>query len=307
MNDNILSVLVVNYNGRPHVFECLSALGEQTLPRHRYEVIVVDNASTDGSADDIARQFPWVRLVRLQTNVGFAEGNNLAIRYAHGRYIVLLNNDAIPDPHWLAELAQHIHPGGILASKLVFHHDPRIINSVGLQLLRDGRGVDVGFRQQDDGAYEAPGEVFAPCGAAMLLDRRMFGERCFDARLFMYCEDLDTAWAGLLRGGRTDYIPRALVRHVHGAAAGDESPLFRFLMERNRTLTCLYNGDLFLAIGAMLGLMARLARALMRYALGRERAGQVRAQAAAVISTLTYLPAAAVERFRRRGEMPCAS
>lgn len=307
MDDLLVSILIVNYNGRRHLPACLAALAMQTMPRHRFEVVVVDNASTDGSADDAAASFPWLRLVRLRANVGYAEGNNAGLPYLHGRYVVLLNNDAIPDPYWLAELAEAIRPGSTAASKLVFEHDPTIINSAGLQLLRDGRGFDLGFRDRDDGRFESPREVFAACGAALLLDRAAIGDRCFDPRYFMYYEDLDAAWGAQARCRGTIYAPRSLVRHVHGGSAGDESPLFRFHVERNRTLTSIRNGDLFLAIAAVLGQTLRLGRAALRLLRRKERLALAAAQARAFLSMLRHLPNAVQERYRRRQEMRCVS
>ena len=171
-DEPIVSVLIVNYNGAKHLSNCLNALADQTLPRHSFEVIVVDNHSPDNSVEMIRSQFPWCHLVALNRNTGFAEGNNIAAKYAHGQLLALLNNDTIPDPFWLEELlrAKSAHPTDAIASKLVFAHDPGVINSTGLFVLRDGRGADRGFRQRDVGQFEALESVFMGCGAALLLE-----------------------------------------------------------------------------------------------------------------------------------------
>lgn len=292
-----VSVLVVNYNGAKHLPACLSALERQSLPRHRFEVIVVDNHSADGSADLIRRHFPWVRLVALDRNTGFAEGNNVAARHAHGKTLVLLNNDTITDPFWLEELlrAADRSPHGMAASKLVFAHDPTLVNSAGLFLLRDGRGADRGFRQRDDGQFEAGGPVFAGCGAAVAFPAPPAGQPIFDPRYFLYYEDLDAGWRARLAGAGPVYAPRSLVRHVHGAAAGDASPLFWFHVERNRALTSLRNADPFLAARSAAVLFAKVVQA----AAGPP--GRFRAVARAAASYLWLAPRVLVERFATRG------
>src|SRR4051812_19134029 len=97
----LFSVLVVNFNGRRHLGRCFAALADQTFPRHRFEVVMVDNNSADDSVAFVKNEFPWVRIVRSPVNTGFAGGNNAGLPFVRGRFIVLLNNDTMADPHWL--------------------------------------------------------------------------------------------------------------------------------------------------------------------------------------------------------------
>lgn len=303
-----LSVLIVNFNGAKHLPRCLAALERQSMPRHRFEVIVVDNASTDGSANVVPERFAWVRLVRLSRNVGFAEGNNVAARHAHGRTLALLNNDTVPDPYWLEELAAA--GGDVAASKLVFDADPRSVNSGGLHLLRDGRGADLGFRQRDVGQFETPRPVFTGCGAAVATPA---GGDVFPADYFLYYEDLTAGWRHQAVGKVAVTAPRSLVRHVHGAAAGDASPLFRFYVERNRVLTSFVHADPFLAVYSSIGLCAKAAQAWLRVLTHGPNRGHGRTHALAVTravgSFLLRLPRLLVERYRVRVEEAdrCAS
>ena len=303
--DDFFTILIVNFNGVRHLGPCLAALAAQTIPRHRFEVVLVDNASTDDSVRFVAENFPWVRVVRLPKNVGFAGGNNAGLPFARGRYVVLLNNDTVADPHWLAELVAETEPGTCTASKLVFAGDPTTVNSAGLQLLRDGRGIDRGYRHPDRGQFESPAAVFAGCGAAVVFDVTTLRGPLFDPRYFLYYEDLDTGWRATLAGRPAKYAPRSLVRHVHGGSAGDESPVFRFHVERNRALTSLRNGDLFLAVANAVGLAARVVRSGLRWACGRERGVMFRATAAAFGSFLVLAPAVLVERYVTRAGAPC--
>ncbi len=308
MGETLVTVLIVNYNGARHLPACLAALAVQTFPRHRFEVVVVDNASRDGSVELLRRDFPWVRVEPRRDNAGFAGGNNAGLPFARGRYLVLLNNDTIPDPHWLSELVASAHPGSAAASKLVFAHDPGLVNSAGLDLLRDGRGADRGFRQRDRGQFEQGGPVFAGCGAAVLFDTEALDGPLFDPRYFVYYEDLDTFWRGQLGGTPTRYVPRSLVRHVHGGSAGEESPLFRYHVERNRGLTSLRNGDLFLAATVSFGLALRAARSAAKWLAGRERGRMAWATVRAFLAFLLLAPAVLAERYttRERAGAGCA-
>ncbi|HEX4611056.1 MAG TPA: hypothetical protein VH092_22895, partial [Urbifossiella sp.] len=121
-----------------------------------------------------------------------------------------------------------------------------------------------------------------------------------DPRYFVYYEDLDTFWRGQLAGRPTWYAPRSLVRHVHGGSAGEESPLFRYHVERNRALTSLRNGDLFLAATAASGLAARAARAAAKWLLGRERGPMAWATVRAFASFLFLAPVVLAERHTTR-------
>jgi GT2 family glycosyltransferase len=243
--DPFVSVLIVNYNGQRYLDDCLTALQKQTYPRDRWEVVLVDNGSSDGSVEHLRACYPWVRLVAAGQNLGFAAGNNEGYKHCRGELIALLNNDTVAEPGWLAALVEAIQAdpkvGGV-TSKILFKHEPGVINSAGLNLYRDGRGGDRGFRQPDQGQYDEPAEVFGACGASVLLRREMLEDvGFFDERFFMYCEDLDLAWRAHFRGWRFRYTPRSVVYHVHCGSSGEWSPFFIYFAERNRVLVNLKN------------------------------------------------------------------
>src|SRR5690606_24196886 len=115
------------YNGQKYLGDCLDSLQRLNFPREEYEIIVVDNASSDGSCEYVSTRYPDVVLVRSEKNLGFAGGCNLGIRHSTGEYIVLLNNDTVVDPDWLKELvavAESDPQHAIVGSKLVFKHAP---------------------------------------------------------------------------------------------------------------------------------------------------------------------------------------
>ena len=297
------SVLIVNFNGAAFLPDCLAALATQTFPAHRFETVLLDNASSDDSLHIVREKFPNVRVIPEAVNAGFAGGNNRAVPHARGGVIVLLNNDTIPDPFWLEELDRAIgeNPGCVVGSKLVLAGEPRKINSAGLFLLRDGRGADRGFGQVDRGQFEMGGDIFAACAAAVAIPRALLREPLFDPDYFLYCEDLEEAWAGQLAGRRTVLAPRAVVRHRVGASAGDRSPLFWYYVERNRTLSALRHGDPFLMAYSVCGLLARVLRASVMFALGRPapkyRWPAVKAVWRALASVLVRMPRILGERL----------
>ncbi len=293
----LVSVVVVNYRGAAYLAACLDALAEQSLPRHRYEVLLVENASADGSAELVRDRFPWVRLVASPANLGFAAGNNLGVRHARGAWVALLNNDAVADPFWLEELLRPLRgPTEAAVSKLVYANDPTAFNSAGLTLLRDGRGADRASGHADRGQHERAEAVFAGCGAALILPRPAAGEDLFDARYFLYYEDLELGWRRRRAGLATAYAPRSLVRHAVGASAGEDSTLFRFCVERNRALTSLRHGDAALAFRAALTLLAKAAVAWPRGLRSRDFA-QARATTAALLSFARHAPRTLLKRW----------
>jgi len=304
------SVIVINFNGANVLPNCLAALAEQTWPGDWFETILLDNASTDDSLEFVQVQFPSVRILAETRNCGFAGGNTLAVRAAHGDVIVLLNNDTIPDPFWLEELARAIdeNPACVVGSKLVLAAEPGRINSAGLFLLRDGRGADRSFGQPDTGQYEAGGEIFGACAAAVAIPRALLRDPLFDPDYFLYCEDLEEAWAGQLAGRRTVLAPRAVVRHMVGASAGDRTPLFWYYVERNRTLVALKHGDPFLIAYSLAGLLTRVLRALalgtLRHPAPKYRWPAVKAVWQALGDALLRAPKILTARFTdppRRG------
>lgn len=305
----IASIIVVNFNGRHFLADCLTALELQTLPRHRYEILLIDNASADDSAEFVRTKHPGVRVIDAGGNLGFTGANNLGFRLARGRHVVLLNNDTRPEPGWLAGLVAAVDGeriGGV-TSCVLFRDEPGLINSTGLVPYRDGRAGDRDLRRPDTAATRHPGEVFGGCGASLLLTRALLDDvGGFDPALFMYYEDLDLAWRARLRGWRFVYAPESVVYHVGGGTTGQESPLLTRQVERNRTLVSLRNGPPFLAVWAGIGLLVRAARLLGRFAGRRDRTGltpaHLRAMAAAVGSVLARLPSTMLDRYRVRVE-----
>ncbi|GAC1331543.1 MAG: glycosyltransferase family 2 protein [Candidatus Dormibacteria bacterium] len=268
----LASVVILNYNGIAVLPACLEAVRRQQLDGE-FEVIVVDNASADGSAARVREAYPWVRLEEAGGNLGFAGGNNLGISRANGEFVVLLNNDTAVRPGWLAALlaAARADPrAGAVTSKLVFMHRPGVIQNAGCLLLSDGSGGDRGSQQPDTGQFDRGEEVFAFCGAAVLLRREALEDvGAFDDDFFMYYEDLDLSWRMRLRGWKVLYAPGAVVDHAHAGTSVEGSPFFIFHADRNRLFMVLKNAPPAFVLRSFAGFYGRALGNL----LGRRRGG----------------------------------
>ena len=171
------SVIVVNWNGKRYLQECLPALLAQTYSNH--EIILVDNGSNDGSVDFVAEGFPEVRIIENSENLGFAAGNNVGIEVARGDYIVTLNNDTRAEPDWLEELVKVVEADpkiGMCASKMLFYHHTGVLNSTGISLDLASIAWDRRGGERDDGLEREPVEIFGPCAGAALYRQEMLDE-----------------------------------------------------------------------------------------------------------------------------------
>jgi hypothetical protein len=229
-----VSIVIATWNGRPYLDACLSAVAAQQGVDA--ETILVDNASTDGTAAYVRERFPWVRLITLPENRGFAGGNNAGVREARGRCVAFLNNDTIADPGWLRALRAGIDEAAgfaLTTSRIVYMHDPGVIDSAGDGMLRWG-----GAFKRHHGAPAADAsesqEVFGVCGAACLMPRAVFDELGgFDEDFFASHEDVDLSYRARLRGYRCRYVAEAVVRHHGSGTLGKSSAFSVFHGQRN--------------------------------------------------------------------------
>jgi GT2 family glycosyltransferase len=229
-----VSIVIVTWNGRHHLEACLSAVEAQQGVAA--ETILVDNASSDGTADFVRQRFPWVRIVSLRENRGFAGGNNAGVQEARGRYVALLNNDTIVEPGWLAALRGGLDEAAgfaLATSRIVYMHDPGIIDSAGDGMLRWG-GAFKRCHGAPASEAEQSMEVFGVCGAACIMPKALFDElRGFDEHFFASHEDVDLSYRARLRGYRCRYVADARVRHLGSATLGKVSAFAVFHGQRN--------------------------------------------------------------------------
>lgn len=237
-----IAIIILNWNGMTDTLECLDSL--RRLDYTNYGSVVVDQNSSDGSREAIAREFPEVTVVRNAENLGFAEGSNVGIQYAleHGAdYIALLNNDTTVESNFLRAIADAAmaHPGfDIFGPKIVFDSDPNLIWAAGSHInWQQGTCVQLGYRERDRGQHDAFAEVNALSGCAMVINRRAFQTiGLLDSRFFIYYEETDWCARAQQAGFRLLYVPGTVVRHKVSATMEAGSPAVVFYMVRNQLL-----------------------------------------------------------------------
>jgi GT2 family glycosyltransferase len=266
-----VTVIICNWNGGDYVTRCLTALGRQTY--RDFRVVVVDNASTDGSPEHIERNFPAVQLVRAGGNLGFARANNIGFERAAGsEWVALLNPDAFAEPAWLEKLVAaslHRPDCASIGSRLLRADDEAILDGIGdvyhLSGLhwREGHG-----RRQTDRALVAK-EIFSPCAAAALYRLSAVREAGgFDEDYFCYSEDVDLGFRLRLLGYRSWYAPDSVAHHVGSVTTGKTSDFTMYHGCRNAVWTFVKNmpGVLFWAClpAHVVGLLAVSAKLTVR-------------------------------------------
>jgi GT2 family glycosyltransferase len=234
--------IVVNHDGAGFVREAVASLLAQE--GCRVEVVVVDNASRDGSDLALEREFgKRIRLLRASRNLGFGGGNNLAIRDSDAAWVVLLNSDAVAAPDLVQrslDAAASDDRIGMVAPKVLGIERPDEIDTVGHLLALDGLNRGRGRGERDEGQYDECSEALFPSGAAALYRRRMLDEvGLFDEALFLYGDDADLGLRARLAGWRCALAPGAVARHHYSRSTGAYSSLKAYHVERNRILLLL--------------------------------------------------------------------
>lgn len=233
-----VTVVVITHRAAGFIADALRGLQAQTVAHH---LVVIDNDSTDGTADVLAALVPPTAVHRMSENLGFAGGVAAAIPLISTRFMALLNDDAVPDPDWLEQLlriAQADERAAGWTSLMVLADDPATVNNLGTELNDAWYGVDVAAGEPVTSVSDRVGEVFGFCGGAALLRTdavRAVGG--FPAEFFLYYEDLDTSWRLRRAGWLIRSVPRSRVVHRHAATTNRRSELFHYYNERNRLLT----------------------------------------------------------------------
>lgn len=241
----LVSVIIPTRNGRHHLAECLPSIEAQSYPR--VEIVVVDDASTDGTVEYLQIQFPDVKVVPFAGGPNFSASCNLGARHATGDYLFFLNNDTVLDEHCIRELvvaaqdaaqnaAREDGDVGGVAAMMRFYHAPAFINGLGTAQRRLGFGYDVGIGSLDVGQFDDVDQVPALCFGAALIPRTAWQEvGPLDERYQFYYEDADWSYRARLLGLRLVPAPHALVFHKFSASMSEKSSAFKVrLATRNR-------------------------------------------------------------------------
>lgn len=286
----------MTWNGAHLLPACLDAVLPEGAP-----VLVVDNASQDGTAALLADRYPSVQVIALPTNTGFAGGVARALEDVETPYVVLLNNDAEVQPGWLAALLAPLDSDPLVAgvcSKLLLP-DGRV-NSAGGYVDPDGYAHDRGFGGLDDGSLDVPQEVaFATGTAAAFRTQAVREVGGVDPRFFLYYEDVELSWRLWLAGWKVRYEPSAVVVHQHSASAGSGSPLHTFHTERNRLATLVTCAP----PGVVVRALVRYPLTTLSVAIGESRAKAL-VRVRALTSFLAWLPALVRRRAVVRSTVP---
>lgn len=235
-----VSVIVLNWNGKRHLASSLSSLMKLDYPPDKLELILCDNGSEDGSVAWAKYEFPSVRLIELEYNHGFAQGNNLAAKQATGEWIGFLNNDMWVKPSWLNDLLSVLdeHPDAVCIASRIANWDGSKVDFVGGGINYMGQGYQLDYGKPASPHDKARRLLFA-CGGAMLIRRDLFLEvGGFDADYFAYFEDVDLGWRLNILGYDVWYTPRATAYHRHLSSGRRIEPQkLHALYERNAMAT----------------------------------------------------------------------
>ena len=236
-----ISVIVVNYNGAGWIDNCLASLVTQT---HRgFEIIVVDNGSTDDSCALVEKGFPTINLIRSPSNVGFAAGNNLGLAAAQGGLIATLNTDTRAENDYLEKLVVPMQDAkvGACAPLMLEMEHPEIVDAAGIRIDDFGFAWNIGAGEPA-AQFSTSAQVYGACAGAALYRRAMLDALgFFDGDYFGFYEDADLAWRAHNAGWKTVVVPAARVYHQHGASFGKISPRKTYLLARNRWWTIFKN------------------------------------------------------------------
>lgn len=302
MNRPLISVIVLNHNGRRWLGPCLDALAAQ-VHAPPSELLVFDNASTDGSMMLVAERYPQVKVVQSTRNLGFAAGNNTAARAARGSVLAFLNNDTVVAPDWLTRLhaALASRPDvGVAASRIVFLDNPDMIDSAGDGYLRVGGAFKHGYGAPAR-EFSQAGEVFGACGAAFMIKRDVFDSLGgFDERFFMVYEDVDLSYRARLAGYRCWYAADAVVRHAGSATLGRLSASAVFYGQRNLEWTWIKNTPASLLLRTAPGHILYSAAGVVHYLRVGKGGPALRGKLAALFGLPAVLRARLAVQRRRR-------
>jgi GT2 family glycosyltransferase len=244
----LVSIIILNYNGKKFLKNCLKSVFKTDYDF--FEVIFVDNSSTDGSFEFVQKNYKSesrLKIIRSEKNLGFGGGNNIGIKKAKGDFIVFLNNDTWVDPLWLEEIIKVIKKEplvGACQSKLLLVEDSKRFDSAGDFVDQYGimmrRGGDWG--ETDREQYDRVEEIFSARGAAMTIRRSVLKKiGLFDPDYFVTYEDIDICWRIRLGGYKVVYVPSSVVYHIGEASMPPNNPNKAYYITKNWISTLFKN------------------------------------------------------------------
>ena len=231
----LTSIVVLNYNAGDLLLNCINSIYK--TQNQKFEVIVVDNTSTDNSHKKCKEKFPQINLIENKENFGYCEGNNIGIREAKGEFIVILNPDTIVEPNWLDELMRAFlkFGDGMYQPKILATTDHNLILSTGNMVQLFGFGFSRGKGEKNMNQYEIDQQISYASGTCLFTSTKIMTSLSgFDSFLFAYHDDLDLCWRAYLKEIKSYYIHSSIIYHPVEGYSFKWSKFKYFLMERNR-------------------------------------------------------------------------
>ncbi len=238
MNSPLVSIIILNYNGRNHVVECLESIFKTRSKD--FEIIFIDNNSSDGSQDVCRKNFPQIIFIQNQRNEGMS-ARNIGLRIANGKYIVFLDSDTIVTQNWLENFVESFknHGDGLYGSKILKKGTRDVMETAGNMINIFGLGYALAKGEIDDGKHEEFKKISYPAGACVFSSKQVFEKiGMVDEMFFAYHDDVDYGWRGLLLGIPSFYEPRVIIYHLSSPVLGWSKRKY-FLLERNRWICLL--------------------------------------------------------------------
>jgi len=246
LNEPLASIIISNYNGREHLLEFFESL--EKISYKNFEIIFIDNNSSDDSVDFIKKNYNYVKIIQNKKDYGFSGANNIAARYATGKYLIFLNIDTVVDRNWLIELikvAETSEDIGIVVGKELYYHERTIINFAGFSSDKYLKHHRIGYNERDCEMYNKNRITFFASGASFLIKREVYQKiGLFEDLYYAFYEDLDLSWRTWLAGYKIIYAPKSFIYHKTGAILGRKNPRKTYLIERNKLRTLLKNYEL---------------------------------------------------------------
>ncbi len=258
MKKNLVSIIIINWNGKDLLRICLTSLFRQDYKN--IEVILVDNASTDGSVEWVEQKYPQVKIIINKENLGFAQANNIGYKKAKGEYVLFLNNDTKVTTNFIVELWKVLRKNkqiGGVQSKILFMDDPKRLDGAGSFLTNTGFLFHYGIYQINSPKYDQEMEIFSPKGACMcfkkeVLERIKVDGDIFDKRFFAYFEETDLAHRVWVSGYKIIFVPSSIIYHKYGATSQRlPKPFVEYNSYKNRICSYIKN----LGIGQLLKIL----------------------------------------------------
>tara|TARA_B110000495_G_C23018975_1_gene604109 strand:- start:1165 stop:2205 length:1041 start_codon:yes stop_codon:yes gene_type:complete len=230
---HLTSIIILNYNAGNLLLDCVESIYKTT--KHKFEIVVVDNISTDNSHKKCKEKFPEIRLIENKENFGYCEGNNVGIRNAIGEFVVILNPDTKVEPNWLNELfnTYELHGDGLYQPKILSFEN-NLFESGGNMLQVFGFGYSKGRGILDKGQFNKSCEIGYASGACLFTKTEIIKKiGLFDPFIFLYHDDLDLGWRATQLGIKSFYAPKSKIYHA-GSYNYKWSAKKFYWLERNR-------------------------------------------------------------------------